>query len=198
MALTLSQGLFCFPCPAWEGTQETREEHGQDSWPKLAKGIFYTMECHAQYTNWWKLARSHCSLVGDKLVINQWVMSMVLCITCFPWASFSLLLLLFLLLFLNFDPIAELLLLLLLLHYYYFASIIKLFFSPTMSFPFFPILCEWANDYLVLSQLLKLNLDTWDSEFPNTSATICRTAPILASTLTTRIKNKGKKSILKF
>ena len=31
------------------GVQEAGREHGQDSWPELAKGISHTMERHAQY-----------------------------------------------------------------------------------------------------------------------------------------------------
>ena len=33
------------------GAQEAGREHSQDSRPELAKGVFHTMERHAQYIN---------------------------------------------------------------------------------------------------------------------------------------------------
>ena len=48
----LSQGFFSFSCPASKkagGAQEVGRGHRQDSWPKLAKGIFHTIWCHAQH-----------------------------------------------------------------------------------------------------------------------------------------------------
>lgn len=39
-------------------------EHGQDSWPEVAKGIFHTTEHHAQYVNCCSLARSCYQCLG--------------------------------------------------------------------------------------------------------------------------------------
>ena len=50
-----SQGFFSFSCPASKkagGAPEVGTGHSQGSWPKLAKGVFHTMWCHAQYINW--------------------------------------------------------------------------------------------------------------------------------------------------
>ena len=74
----LSQGFFSFSCPADEkagGAQEAGRGHSQDSWPKVAKGIFHTKWRHAQYINWGELAGRGRWLLGDWLSISQRVVS---------------------------------------------------------------------------------------------------------------------------
>lgn len=51
MVLTLSQGLFQFPPSASEEVQKKLVESTART-AELAKGIFHTMECLAQYRNW--------------------------------------------------------------------------------------------------------------------------------------------------
>lgn len=66
------QGPFNFLCSASRrDAQETRREHGQDSWPELDKAIFSTREHHTQYINWRELARGDPSRLGDVLGISQ-------------------------------------------------------------------------------------------------------------------------------
>lgn len=59
----------------WGGIQGFGREHGQESWPELAKGIFPTREHHVRYTNWGELAVRGSSLLKDSLSIHQWVVS---------------------------------------------------------------------------------------------------------------------------
>ena len=78
----LSQGLFSFSGPAsekgwrgtrnWEGTQP-----GQLT--QLAKGIFHTIGCHAEYINWGELAGAWPIAAGDWLGISQQVVSRLYC-----------------------------------------------------------------------------------------------------------------------
>ena len=63
---TLNQGLsssHALPAEKVGDAQEAGKGHSQDSWPKLAKGIFHTIWHHAQYINWGELAggRARCS-----------------------------------------------------------------------------------------------------------------------------------------
>lgn len=47
-----SQGFFSFSYCSASGkagsAQEARRGHNQDSWPRLDKGIFHTIWCHAE------------------------------------------------------------------------------------------------------------------------------------------------------
>ena len=77
--LTLGQGLFGFSYyPASEEAGDAHaagKEHSQDNWPKLAKGIFYTMSRHAEQENWGELARGWQLLLRGWLGFGQWVVS---------------------------------------------------------------------------------------------------------------------------
>ena len=77
--LTQSQGLFCFsphPTSEWTGgAQEAGRGHSQDSWPKLAKGIFHTLWHLAQCINWGQLVRRQQLLLWDWLGLGQQVVS---------------------------------------------------------------------------------------------------------------------------
>lgn len=55
--------------------QQTGKEHSEDSWPALGKGIFHSTEHHSQYINCGKMARRCQFLPGDKLGIDQWMLS---------------------------------------------------------------------------------------------------------------------------
>lgn len=49
--------IFQFPMLCQRaGVREAGREHGQDSWPELAKGIFHAIKHHAYHINWGKLA----------------------------------------------------------------------------------------------------------------------------------------------
>lgn len=41
--------------PMKKGAKETGREHSWGRWPKVAKGIFHSIERHAQYINWGEL-----------------------------------------------------------------------------------------------------------------------------------------------
>ena len=69
MPRTFQFPVFC----QWGGSQEPVREHGQDSCPKLAKGIFHPKERHAWCINWGELAGSCQSLLRDGLGIGQGV-----------------------------------------------------------------------------------------------------------------------------
>lgn len=58
-----------------QGEQEAGRENSQDSWQKLATGIFHNTEHHAQCINWGNLARRDQLLPGDELGIGQGVVS---------------------------------------------------------------------------------------------------------------------------
>ena len=61
--------IFQFPMLCQQAdVQEDGREHSQSSWPELAKGVFHTMERHAQYINWVELARGQGSLLGHQSV----------------------------------------------------------------------------------------------------------------------------------
>ena len=85
--LTPSQGLFSFSlCPANEqarGAARAGRGQTQDSWPKLAKGVFHTIWCHSkQYIGVASRGGgTGCSGIGWALVIRWWAIA--LCITCF-------------------------------------------------------------------------------------------------------------------
>ena len=69
VVLSRNQGPFKFPMLCqWAGAQEPGREQSQDSWPELAKGIFHTMESHAQYINQGNLTGAGQWLLGDCLV----------------------------------------------------------------------------------------------------------------------------------
>ena len=76
------QGLFSFPCSTdWS----QGGGYSQDSWPKLARGIFHTVWHHAQYMNWrsWLRGGWPGSLLRDGLVTRWWAIA--LCITHFVY-----------------------------------------------------------------------------------------------------------------
>ena len=78
------------------GVQEAGREHSRGSSPKLSKGIFHTIERHAQYINRGELARrgglllGHRSAGGEQLHCASLVFSWVLFLF-FLLYSFSLL-----------------------------------------------------------------------------------------------------------
>ena len=60
----------------WGGAQEAGRKQRQDTWPKVAKGVFHTTACHAQYINWGELpGRPRLLLRSVRLGISQWVVS---------------------------------------------------------------------------------------------------------------------------
>ena len=144
---TPGQGLFGFSlCPASEqagGAAGAGRGQTQDSWPKLAKGVFHTIWRHAkQYIG--VAGRGGGRLLGDRLGIGQRVVS-----NCIVHHLFSYTLLLLILL-----PLSLLLLLLLLL----FSCLNKLSLSQHtgFTFPFLSPIPEregggWANGCVVFS-----------------------------------------------
>lgn len=69
------------------GAQEAKKEHGHDRWPKVAKKIFHTLQCHGQYVNRRSLlwAVNHCSRMGRALV-SKW-RAVVLCMISLEFYS---------------------------------------------------------------------------------------------------------------
>lgn len=59
----------------WGGAWVAWKDHGQDSWPEQAKGIFHAVEHHVQYINWGELSGSCWFLLGDRLAIGQVVVN---------------------------------------------------------------------------------------------------------------------------
>lgn len=85
--------IFPFPLLCKRGgAQEGGREHGQDSWPEVAKRTFPTIGCHAQNTNWEQLAWRYWPRLRD--FAGQQAVS-----DCIVHHSFCVLLLLLLLLF---------------------------------------------------------------------------------------------------
>lgn len=68
--LSLSQGCFSFLWSASEQVQKKPLLHGQDSWPKQAKGIFHSTQHHTQYVIWRRLAGRRHSLPRERLDIR--------------------------------------------------------------------------------------------------------------------------------
>lgn len=62
-------------------------EHGQDCWSEVAKGIFYTTECHAQDIKLLQFDQELLSVLGGSLSSVWW--TNILSITCFCWVLFA-------------------------------------------------------------------------------------------------------------
>lgn len=67
--------IYLIPPWHWAGAQAAGKEHNQDIWFELAKGIFHTVEPHAQYTTWGMLTRRGRSVLWDWLSISEHVVS---------------------------------------------------------------------------------------------------------------------------
>ena len=115
------------------GVQEAGREQSWGSWPELAKGIFHTMEHHAQYINRGELARrcrlllGHWSAGGEQLhrasLDFSWVLFLFFFFCYIPFHYY----------YHYYYYISVLLLLVL-----YFTLVIKLFLSQFTRFTFFP------------------------------------------------------------
>ena len=97
--------------------REAGRGHSQDSWPKLAKGIFHTIWHHAQYINWGELAEKWLGI--GRQVVSNCIVHHLFCIFFYHYYYYY-------------------------YYYYYFPFLfcpIKLSLSqPTNSTVFFPIL----------------------------------------------------------
>lgn len=166
-AYSKSGTFVCSMLCQWAGAQETRKEHGQDGWPKLAKGIIHTI--HRRSILVYKLGEvgqqplftgegqtgnrsvdDEHGIVHHFLLLGLSNLSPFHCCYCYFY-------------YLSFIMILSLN-----CYYCYYSYIAAtttnttlfqlLNSSQILSFPFFPILCERVSDDLVLSCLLKLNL----------------------------------------
>lgn len=155
LVLTPSQRLPVFRAlPVKTCTRNGEGAQPGQAGPELAKGIFRTMESHAQNINWEELARSCWSLLGDERGIGQRVVSNCIAHHLFLWFIFDLVFCLFVC--------------------FYFVSIIKLLSQPTRYFLIFFSRSpphspggrgEWESCCVALSCQVGLNCDwRWETE----------------------------------
>lgn len=138
VVLTLSQGVFGFPCSASEEGKKKLVETARTADLNLAKGIFHTMECPAWYINGGgRLARKDWPLLGNWLGKGQQVLS-----TCAPHvflgcsSSLFLLFPLLILLYFTLLPLLNSSYLPISTHLVYLISVL----------PSIPLQGEWAED----------------------------------------------------